>query len=143
MPNPANSLVAFTADGEPWIRGFRCTDCDAVATVPTVSCRRCFSRSAPAAFRAINHGRLFTWSVVERSYPGVAVPFVSAIVDLDDGLVVKGTLRVADQGTLQEGLPVTLVFDDAKGARDEAGNAYVGYHFEASNDLHAANGDGK
>jgi uncharacterized OB-fold protein len=136
-------MVAFTADGEPWVRAYRCADCDAVATVPTVACRRCFSRSAPKAFRATNQGRLFTWSVVERSYPGVEVPFISAIVDLDDGLALKGTLRAVDPTALREGLPVTLVFDDANGTRDGAGESYVGYHFQASDDSLAVGGDGK
>ncbi len=138
MPNPANSMVAFTQGGEPWIRGYRCGDCGAVATVPTISCRRCCSRNAPEPFRAVGHGRLFTWSVIERSFPGIEVPFVSAIVDLSDGLTLKGTLRVPDPYALREGLQVALVFDDANGARDEAGESYVGYHFESAGEQEAA-----
>ena len=67
--------------------------------------------------------------MVERSYPGVAVPFVSAIVDLDGGLALKGTLRGASAESLRMGLPVRLVFDDAGGARDKEGAPYIGFHF--------------
>jgi uncharacterized protein len=94
-----------------------------------MACRRCASRTAPAAYRGGSKGRLYTWSVVERSYPGVAVPFVSAIIDLEDGLTLKGTLRGVDVAGLAAGLPVTLVFNDADGALGKNGENYIGYHF--------------
>jgi uncharacterized OB-fold protein len=83
----------------------------------------------PAPFVSQNQGRLVTWSVVHRSFPGVAVPFVSAIVDLDGGLTLKGTLRGAGNAGLTAGLPVKLIFDDAGGAVDGEGCAFVGFHF--------------
>lgn len=95
-----------------------------------MACRSCAARSSPAGFRAAASGRLHSWSVVYRSFPGVAVPFVSAIIDLDDGLTLKGTLRSADKETLRQGMAVSLVFDDAGGARDKEGAPYVGFHFE-------------
>lgn len=103
-----------------------------MAAAPSMACRRCHSRRAPEPFRATCRGKLHTWSVVERSYPGVPVPFVSAIIDLDDGLTLKGILKCDDSGALAEGLPVELVFDDANGARDKEGASYIGYHFTAA-----------
>jgi len=67
--------------------------------------------------------------VVSRSYPGIAVPFVSAIVDLDDGLTLKGTLRDVAPHSLRAGMPVRLVIDNAGGATDKDGAPYVGFHF--------------
>lgn len=67
--------------------------------------------------------------MVHRSYPGVAVPFVSVIVDMADGLTLKGTLRDAAAADLRQGLPVRLVFDDAGGAHDKESAPYVGFHF--------------
>jgi hypothetical protein len=72
--------------------------------------------------------------MVYRSYPGIEVPFVSAIVDLDDGLSLKGTVRGVAADDLRQGLPLRLVFDDAGGARDKDGAAYVGFHFLARED---------
>jgi len=132
IPKPANSIVQVSETGEPWIRGYRCEECGAVAAAPSMACRRCHSRRAPEPFRASRRGKLHTWTVVERSYPGISVPFLSAIVDLEDGLVLKGTLKCADAGVLEEGLPIELVFDDAGGARDKEGSSYVGYHFVAA-----------
>jgi len=69
--------------------------------------------------------------VVERSFPGIEVPFITAIVELDDGLTLKGTLYGSDCGATTQGMAVELIFDDARGARDKAGETYIGYHFIA------------
>lgn len=119
------------ADGSAWIEGYRCDECDAVMAVPTMACRACASRTPPGAYRSAQTGKLYTWSVVHRSYPGIAVPFVSAIVDLDGGLSFKGTLKGVEPADLKAGMPVRLVFDDAGGAVDAEGTPYVGFHFVA------------
>lgn len=129
LPKPGTKVVRVGSNGAAWIEGYRCGDCSAVVTVATMACRSCASRTPPAPFRATDHGRLFSWAIVHRSYPGIAVPFVSAIVDLDDGLSLKGTLRNADPTALKFGMPVVLVLDDAGGTHDKDGAPYVGYHF--------------
>jgi uncharacterized OB-fold protein len=131
---PGTSVIRIGTDGGPWIEGFRCGECGAVVTERTMACRRCASRTPLEAFRATDKGTLHSWSVVHRSYPGIAVPFVSAIIDLDDGLTLKGTLRGVDAAALRPGLQVQLVFDDAGGARDKDGVPYVGFHFAAEGD---------
>ena len=68
-----------------------------------MACRACASRTPPQLFRSAETGTLHTWSVVERSYPGVKVPFVSAIVDLDGGLALKGTVSGVDHAALRQG----------------------------------------
>ena len=128
-PRPATKVVRVGADGQAWIEGFRCAACGAAVSESTLCCRACGSRTQPEPFVSPTEGRLVTWSVVHRSFPGVAVPFVSAIVDLDGGLTLKGTLRGADHAGLSVGLPVTVEFDDAGGAVDGEGTPYVGFHF--------------
>ena len=135
VAKPGNKSVRIGQDGSAWIEGYRCGSCRAVMSVQTIACRACASRVAPEAYRSPETGKLFTWSVVHRSYPGVTVPFVSAIVDLDGGLSFKGTLKGVEPADLNEGMPVHLVFDDAGGAVDDDGVPYVGFHFVA--------GDGK
>ncbi|MBV1687320.1 OB-fold domain-containing protein [Novosphingobium sp. G106] len=134
LPKPATGVIRIGTDGRASIEGFRCRDCGGVFAEQTMSCRRCASRNAPEAFRAAESGKLYSWSVVHRSYPGIAVPFVSAIVDLDDGLTLKGTLRGVDAAAVRQGMPVSLVFDDAGGARDKEGAPYVGFHFTPKGD---------
>ena len=128
-PRPATGFIRVGEDLQAWIGGYRCPDCGAVALQSTLACRHCSSRNPLQEFRAAGRGRIYSWTVVERSYPGVPVPFVSVIVDLDDGLCLKGTLREADRDSVRAGMPVSLVFDDAGGAVDADGAAYIGFHF--------------
>ncbi|MGE3690487.1 MAG: Zn-ribbon domain-containing OB-fold protein [Novosphingobium sp.] len=127
---PGHKSIRIGKDGRPYIEAYRCQTCGAVVGEQTMGCRACASRTPPEPFRAEETGRLHTWSVVHRSYPGIAVPFVSAIVDLDGGPAIKGTVRVAPEA-LRENMPLRLVYDDAGGARDKQGAPYVGFHFVA------------
>lgn len=128
-PRPATGFIRIGKDLRAWIAGYRCPDCGAVALQMTLACRHCSSRKPLQEFRAAERGSIYSWTVVERSYPGIPVPFVSVIVDLDDGLSLKGTLRGADRDSVRAGMPVSLAFDDAGGAVDADGAAYIGYHF--------------
>lgn len=129
LPRPAHKAIRLAPDDSAFIEGFRCASCGAVFAEPVMACRACADRTPPAAFRASETGRLFSWSVVHRSYPGIAVPFVSAIVDLDCGLTLKGTLRDLAIASLAPAMPVRLVYDDCGGATDKDGAPYVGFHF--------------
>lgn len=126
--------VRVGADNTAWIEGYRCGDCGAIMLEATMACRSCGHRALLKSFRAAETGKVFSWTVVHRSYPGIPVPFVSAIVDLDDGLTLKGTLRNIEPDAVCAGFPVRLVFDDAGGACDSQGGPYVGFHFVPQGD---------
>lgn len=128
---PGHKIVRVGADGATSIEAYRCPSCRAVVAELTRACRRCGSRNAQEAFHPAPRGALYSWTVVHRSYPGIAVPFVSAIVDLDGGLALKGTLRLDDLASLHFGMPVRLVLDDAGGTTDKEGRPYIGFHFTA------------
>ena len=134
LAKPGHKAIRIAVDGSAFVEGFRCDACGAAFPEATMACRACASRTAPQFFRAAETGKLFTWSVVSRSYPGIAVPFVSAIVDLDDGLTLKGTLRDVAPGSLKAGMPVRLVIDNAGGATDKDGVPFVGFHFTSLGD---------
>lgn len=134
MPKPGTRVINIGADGRPSIKAYRCGECGAVVTEQTMACRACASRNAPEPFEATDKGKVHSWTTVLRSYPGVEVPFVSAIVDLDDGLTLKGTIKGVDGDAVRGGMPVRLVFDDAGGAHDKEGVPYVGYHFVSEGD---------
>ncbi len=128
-PRPGHKAIRLRPDGSAYVEGFRCGDCGAAFPEATMACRACASRTPPVAYAASATGKLYSWSVVHRSYPGIAVPFVSAIVDLDDGLTLKGTLRDVAIDGLAAGMPVLMEFDDAGGAKDSEGAPYIGFHF--------------
>lgn len=94
-----------------------------------MACQACGSREPLESFRVAQTGKVYSWATVHRSYAGIPVPFVSAIVDLDGGLTLKGTLRDIAPGEVHKDMPVALVFDDAGGAVDAQGAPYVGFHF--------------
>ena len=130
-PKPGHKAIRIGADGSRWIEGFACPDCGAVAAERTMACRKCGGRKPLEPFVAGPAGTVYSWGVIYRSYPGIAVPFISAIVDLDGGLTLKGTLRGIDAAALRVGMPVRVEFDDAGGAVDKQGTPYVGFHFVA------------
>jgi uncharacterized OB-fold protein len=132
MQIPGRSNIAVAENGDAWVRAFRCTACGTAAEVPTIACRKCHARGTMEEFRAGESGKLVTWSIVHRSFPGIEVPFVSAIVRLDDGISIKGNLKGVADEDLRAGMPVRLVMDNAGGAKDKDGNEYVAYHFTAA-----------
>ena len=79
-----------------------------------------------------DRGELYSYCIVHRSFPGIDVPYVSAIVDLDGGGTVKGNLiNVApDPAEIPFGMPVEVVYGDALGRKDADGNAYLAYFFQ-------------
>ena len=79
-----------------------------------------------------NTGKLYSYSIVFRSFPGIDVPYISAIVDLDGGGTVKGNLIGIDPdpANLAFDMPVDVIFDDALGRKDKEGNSYISYFFK-------------
>jgi uncharacterized OB-fold protein len=75
-------------------------------------------------------GRLYNYTIVYRSFPGVAVPFVSAVVDLDGGGTVKGNLLdvPVDPEVIAFDMPVEMVFRDA-GIANPAGAGFTAHFF--------------
>jgi uncharacterized protein len=75
------------------------------------------------AIKLGEQGRLYSYTIVYRSYPGIKVPFISAIVDLDGGGTVKGNLLEVepDPTRLPFDMPVRMVFRDAQLASAEGG----------------------
>ena len=77
-------------------------------------------------------GKLHSFSIVCRSFPGIDVPYVSAIVDLDGGGTVKGNLIniEPDPEKIEFDMPVKITYKDALGRKDKDGNSYLSYFFE-------------
>ena len=88
-PLPVVPFLKIPADGDPYLEGHRCDACDAVFLGPRTVCSKCGSRDEMQARPLSNTGTLYTYSIVHRSFPGIDVPYVSAVVDLDGG----GTLK--------------------------------------------------
>lgn len=114
--------------GGAFLVGSRCSACGTACLGERTTCAACGARDAMRHCRLGERGRLYSFTTVFRSFPGVDVPFVMAVVDLDEGVAVRGTLHDADPAELRFGMPVRLVFRDS-GQRDSTGAQWIAYAF--------------
>lgn len=126
---PAMPFIKLDDGGTPFLAGVRCTGCGMVLVGAPRACTACGCRSLTSQSLS-RRGRLHTWTIVFRSFPGVGTPFVAAVVDLDGGGTLKGTLiDVAPEPShLQFDLPVEVIFRDS-GQRDEHGKPFITHAF--------------
>jgi uncharacterized OB-fold protein len=131
-PLPVVPFLKIAPSGDPYLQGHACRRCDAVFLGARAVCSRCGARDQMEAKALSDAGRLYTYSIVHRSFPGIDVPFVSAVVDLEGGGTLKGNLIgvAPDPGQIQLGMKVAVVYRDALGRKDKDGNGYVSYFFE-------------
>jgi len=127
---PVVDYMQVAANGEGFLQGLKCSKCDAVYIDTRVHCAKCAARNSMQPYRLANTGKLFAFTVVQRSYPGIPVPFVSAIVDLDGGGTLKGNLINVDPDPtkIKSGMPVELIYKQAPWG-DEKGNNYLMFYF--------------
>lgn len=127
---PATSYTEVPADGEPYLAASRCQACDAIYLGQRDACGHCTVRGQMQPMRLGRQGTLYNYTIVYRSYPGIRVPFISAIVDLDGGGTVKGNLLdiEPDPARLSFGMPVKMVFRGAETANSE-GAGFLAHFF--------------
>ncbi len=131
-PLPAVPYLKIPENGEPYLEAYKCGECGAKFLGERDVCSKCGARDQMSAVTLPNTGKLYSYSIVHRSFPGIAVPYVSAIVDLDDGTAIKGNLINVDPDpeSIPFDMPVEVVYDDALGRKDADGNAYLSYFFQ-------------
>jgi len=131
-PLPVVDFLKLPEGGAPYLEGHKCGSCDAIYLGERSVCSKCGSRDQIEATKLANEGTLYVYSIVYRTFPGIEVPYVSAIVDLEGGGTVKGNLIGvdADPEKIDFGMPVRVVYKDALGRKDRDGNSYISYFFE-------------
>jgi len=131
-PLPAVDFLKIPEQGAPHLEGHKCQACGAVFLGARRVCSKCGTRDRLQAVKLSDRGKLYVYSIVHRSFPGIEVPYVSAVVDLDGGGTVKGNLIgiPPDPEKIKMGMPVRVVFKDALGRKDKDGNSYLSYFFE-------------
>jgi uncharacterized OB-fold protein len=131
-PLPVVSYLKLPDGGTPYLEGQKCTECDAVFIGARAVCSKCGARDAIETIKLSNKGKLYNYCIVFRSFPGIDVPYVSAIVDLEGGGTVKGCLIGIDPDPekITFDMPVEMVYQDALGRKDRDGNSYISYFFQ-------------
>ena len=97
-------IVPFLKLGsKPHLVGRKCTKCGAIYLDPKrIACSKCFT---PGSFQEVplsNQGKVYVFSVVHQSFPGIKTPYVTAIVDLPDGVSVRANLVDVDPEAIQK-----------------------------------------
>jgi hypothetical protein len=130
-PRPVVPYLKIPDKGDPYLEGTRCKSCGAIFLGERSTCSSCGTHDQLEATPLANTGSLYVYSIVHRSFPGIEVPYISAIVDLDGGGTVKGNLIHIDPdpAKVEMGMPVELVYQIAP-RKDSEGNEYLTYYFQ-------------
>ena len=129
MSLPVVDYLKLPEGGQPYLEGHKCSECGSIFLGER---KDCFARDSMKSIKLNNTGKLYSYSIVFRSFPGIEVPYISAIVDLDGGGTVKGNLIDCepDPDKINFDMPVEVIFDDALGRKDKDGNSYISYFFK-------------
>jgi uncharacterized OB-fold protein len=132
-PLPVVPFLKIPTDGQaPYLAGVKCASCGEVYVGGETrrACAKCGGRGQFESVRLADRGKLYNFTIVHRNFPGVPVPFISAIVDLDGGGTLKGNLLDVNPvpEAIKFDMPVKVVIRDA-GRKDKAGNSYLSYFF--------------
>jgi hypothetical protein len=125
-PLPIVSYLKVPDTGDPYLEGHRCRKCGAVFLGERSVCGSCGARGQIEAVRLSDEGQLYAYSITHRSFPGIEVPFISAIIDLAGGGTVKTNLVGIDPDPekIRMGMPVRIVYRKAP-RKDREGNEYL------------------
>jgi uncharacterized OB-fold protein len=130
-PLPVVDFLKIPEQGEPYLEGQRCKECAAIYLGTRDACSKCGTRGRFEAKQLATKGSLYVYSIVHRSFPGIEVPYVSAIVDLEGGGTLKGNLINIDPDPekIKMGMPIEVIFKIAP-TKDREGNEYLTYYFQ-------------
>lgn len=128
---PAAACIRVPPEGEPFLEGVRCAACGEVHIGAFRACPACAGRGSLSPHRLADAGRLHSFSIVHRSFPGVPTPFVSAVVALEGGGFLKGNLEgVAPKPEAVAAVRRVRVVLHEAAARDAKGRRYLTYAFQ-------------
>jgi uncharacterized OB-fold protein len=130
-PLPVVEFLKIPEQGQPYLEGLCCKNCGAIFLGAREACSKCGARGRLEAKRLSDKGTLYVYSIVHRSFPGIEVPYISAIVDLEGGGTLKGNLVNIDPDPekVKMGMPVEVIFKIAP-RKDREGNEYLTYYFQ-------------
>ena len=127
---PRMPVVDYLAlEPEPHLIAHRCSACGALYFDRRNACASCGGTAFDKQSLA-NEGTLRAFTIVHRAAPGVSAPFVSAIVDLAGGGVVKSNLVGigSDPAQVELGMPVRLTTFVV--GKDDEGTEAVAFGYE-------------
>jgi uncharacterized OB-fold protein len=114
--------------GEPHLEAHACGDCGALFFDRRNACAACggssFTRKALAS-----DGNVRAFTIVHRASPGVPTPYVSAVVDLDGGGVVKANVVDVDPSPDKVSLGMRVKLTTFSAGTDDDGTEAIAFAF--------------
>jgi len=128
-------IVPFLELGDnPHLKGLKCRSCGATYIKSgRIACAKCGTSHEFDDVALSTRGNLWVFSIVHQSAPGIPTPYVSAIVDLPEGVSVRCNLIdiPADPEQIEFGIPVEMVTKKVR--TDKEGNDVIAFFFRPSN----------
>ena len=96
--NPIVPFLRIPEDpsDKPYLWGTKCKACGAVFLGERVACGKCGDLGPFEEVRLSDEGEIYVFSVVHQTVPGLEVPYVAAIIDLPEGVSVRGNVDGLD-----------------------------------------------
>ena len=97
-----NPLVPFLRipddypHAQPYLWGSRCSSCGATYLGSRLACAKCGSTGPFQEIRLSDEGEIYVFTVVHQSVSGLEAPYVSAIIDLPEGVSVRANVYGLD-----------------------------------------------
>jgi uncharacterized OB-fold protein len=128
--SPLTPFIMTAVNGEHYLAGSRCRACGKIFVGERRICASCCARDKMDAVRLADSGKVYAFTIVNRSFPGVKTPFIDVTVDLDDGAHIKGTLEGVEPKleAIMFDMPVKLAYREAVPV-STAGTPYLTYVF--------------
>lgn len=123
----------FKLDPKPHLVGSRCA-CGAVyLDLNRVACSKCGATGPFPSIDLSTKGKVYVFSVVHQSFPGIKTPYVSAIVDLPEGVSVRTSLQDVDpeiaQKEPQKIFNLSVELTTYVAAKDREGHDVIAFAF--------------
>ena len=83
-------------DEQPYLWGSRCSSCGTAFLGSRLACAKCGSTGPFPKIRFGDEGEIYVFTAVHQSMPGVEAPYVSAIIDLPEGVSVRANVYGLD-----------------------------------------------
>ena len=115
--------------GDPHLVASECNSCGALFLDRRNACASC-GATAFSHRRLANHGVLRAFTIVHRATPDVTVPYVSGIIDLDGGGVVKANVVGIDPTPDQVALGMKLKLTTFPIGTDSEGTQAISFGYE-------------
>jgi uncharacterized protein len=134
---PRPILPILKLQPKPHLVGSKCPNCGAIfLDAKRVACSKCGAAAGLQQIRLSDKGKVWVFSVIHQSFPGIKTPYVTAVVDLPEGVSVKSNLVDVDPEELEKnpqkafGMAVELVVNQV--ATDKQGNPVMAFQFRPS-----------